>query len=135
MHREIEFRFWSGTKMFYDTTNVIECLKQQLHYNNDSLNEIQYDHCGIHKAEFLQYTGLKDKNGKKIFDGDIIEWESHNKKKAKSKVYYSDIQCPSVNEPIIGFEGKFRTPISLFHACKTGIIIGNIHEHPQLLNP
>ena len=35
--RTIKFRFWSGLKMFYDLENVMECLKQQLAFD-DKLN-------------------------------------------------------------------------------------------------
>ena len=67
-----------------------------------------------------QYTGLTDKNGNKIFEGDIV-----------SAPIYSDIGCyPHTESKIIfvkipeiykmAFDGNFE-------------IIGNIHENPELL--
>ncbi|EAC4715180.1 TPA: hypothetical protein UPV26_001984 [Listeria monocytogenes] len=69
----------------------------------------------------MQYTGLKDKNGKKIFEGDIC-WEEHN-------------ECYGV----VKFEeGKFlyvweNIAEDLWEVAASIEIYGNIHENPELL--
>ena len=74
-----------------------------------------------------QYTGLKDKNGKEIFEGDIVATDFHDKKPYLIKYgihNYTDV----------GFyakDGNYRFPMpdSLKHIIK----IGNIYENPELL--
>ena len=64
-----------------------------------------------------QYTGLKDKNGKRIFEGDILSiWnESHD------VVVFEDGAFDLENTSIpIRFANKFE-------------VIGNIHDNPELL--
>lgn len=76
------------------------------------------------RYEIEMFTGLSDKNGKEIYEGDIV---FHNLKS-------------NINGIISYFEGSFIVGKSLtsnsiinFNAPKYLQIIGNIHENPELL--
>ena len=69
------------------------------------------DYIEMDKIELLQFTGLLDKNGKEIYEGDIVRRED------------------SLNW-IVKWEGQGFEPIEL----EKWEIIGNIHENPELLS-
>ena len=83
------------------------------------------------KAETVgQFTGLTDKNGKKIFDGDIIEWFAQGESERPDFGYIEyDEQsfawrvCWQKYDPDF-MEGMQQEYIS---------VIGNIHDNPELL--
>lgn len=90
--------------------------------------------CGDHYPDWFtvlpetvwQYTGLTDKNGKKIFEGDIC---------SKFSNYSGKKFC----FPIVFEQGLFYAKYSetagmpLCDICEKIEIIGNIHDNPELL--
>lgn len=74
-----------------------------------------------------QYTGLKDKNGKEIYEGDIILVD--NRYYSKYIVVYREWDC--------SFIGENDDREEIIHICnKTPQryeVIGNIHENPELI--
>ena len=84
----------------------------------------------------MQSTGITDKNGKEIFEGDIVRAEHEN---------FSMDEVPPEYKPYIGFIKYIKTGYSIitkdtYHPCLSNIritnieVIGNVHEHPHLLN-
>ena len=78
-----------------------------------------------------QYTGLTDKNGKKIFEGDIV--------KAQDDVFGSPF-CDGITGKVVYEETAFfiepKDPMEsqwLFNECAVYEVIGNIHDNPELL--
>lgn len=111
--REIKFRLWDKEEKKMYTPARIFADGFTLDFKSENKGGI-----------LMQYTGLKDKNGKEIYEGDILGWESDSIPNAE--VIYNQKDC------------RF-TPFS--RSCPDdkwvfngGEVIGNIYENPELLS-
>lgn len=84
----------------------------------------------------MQFTGMKDKNGKEIYEGDIIQSTTMSDEVRISIVAWKDMKAKFEGLPYDA-EGKWMNngiyrDADLFYMFE---IIGNIHDNPELLNP
>lgn len=91
----------------------------------------------------MQYTGLKDKNGKEIYEGDILECTSElltnfgatrtgrYETTYKQVIWLTDSWGYRVLKSKHIIEGAERKGLEV--AIKFGVVCGNIHENPELI--
>jgi uncharacterized phage protein (TIGR01671 family) len=76
----------------------------------------------------MQYTGLKDKNGKEIYEGDIIL----DKWKQKTEVKIEEFTMQTYDDGCVGIGFMLETHDR--DDLKELEVIGNIYENPELIN-
>lgn len=102
---------------------MIECF---VYYTDADGLQRDYVQCEVTEDTIGQYTGLTDKNGKKIFEGDIVK---------------HDFGYEQIGEQyaVVNYDCKYASfmiiPINDWMFCEKSDceVIGNIHDNPELL--
>ena len=107
--REIKFRAWHNAK------------KEMQFYEF-----LTYAPPNYMALDLMQYTGLKDKNGKEIYEGDVLEWEDRR---------VIDSRVIEFSDGGFWLVGKTNEPWKerFMPSEPTREIIGNIYENPELI--
>ena len=131
--REYKFRVW-------DTENKEMLKVQELDFEDTfyggrlSIRTDQYnDYFDIEDMILMQYTGLKDKNGKEIYEGDII-FDSFYERKAKV-VFLEGAFWLDYIDDFKEYETIHKRYQLLANYDNKSVleVIGNIYDNPELL--
>ena len=129
--REIKFRVLIDRKMYYqdkyeaygDNLSSIDICKETItitsFYNYEDVYRFEDE-----EVKLMQYTGVKDKNGKEIYEGDIVilnDTEEENRCVVKYKYGSYILIDGDLREDLSNVEAKFLE------------VVGNIYENKNLL--
>lgn len=126
MNREIKFRCWdTGAKEMREVAMLRwedGRMSRIAGYWPDTRNNGWTDYDPAEdKYVLMQFTGLKDKHGKDVFEGDICEIEMRYNPSIRREVTFS-----------YGSFGFGKRNDRFFDATRVSVI-GNIYENPELL--
>lgn len=122
-----KFRAWNGQDREYDYN-----AQNISFYDRDEDSITLFRHVERDKPDVIleQCTGLKDRNGKLIYEGDIVLLSDNNK---NYQVFFDEetgqfkVKMPYMSGyEVLNFE-IYQPSSSLF------TVVGNIHENPELL--
>jgi len=121
--RPVKFRAWDNGKMVFD---VWPTSNNTIGKWIDTGREKRFHDLGGSKVVLMQYTGLKDKNGKEIYGGDIVKIVAYARDSIKN---LEEVGRVEYDETALAY--KFNG-IFWWHIINVEII-GNTHQHPKLL--
>ena len=136
MEREIKFRAKHGKEWVYGDLHLLSKM-EHIHIDPFTKKSINIETIG-------QYTGLRDKNGKEIYEGDILRGDEYPFNCDGVDNYFAEIVWA---DNVCGFyrlthKKPNSTVRGIFHGnweqldeddIKSFEVIGNIHDNPELL--
>ncbi len=129
--RDFKFRAWDEVKnqMYYSDN-----LPDMFFFGHDGKNKMYLSkavwdeddgtyYSDTISTDVMQYTGLKDRDGKEIYEGDVVEVEEYREKAGETGLHWKWYEYE------VSYRDQRWLPDDL-HEART---IGNIYENPELL--
>jgi uncharacterized phage protein (TIGR01671 family) len=132
--REIKFRAWDGS-----TIGDVIAITMDEHVIVREPGGVGARSIPMSKCDLMQYTGLHDKDGKQIYEGDIVKGYGTYRPKEGVNAWevYWDEQCASWwyrrSPNNVSYRGGLVSSSNEDTIVWGVAIIGNIYENPDLL--
>ena len=141
--REIKFRAWFEKFKEMYTVNMIDLQKEIAYFD-------KYNYRSFYDIELMQYTGLKDKNNKEIYEGDMVKLIHTGIKISADRLedlkrfvgiikYENGIfkivrtEKSLIESKYFEIEQKKVSEIFIYSKLYDLEVVGNIYENPELL--
>ncbi len=138
--REIKFRAWDKkVKKMLKVTSVDIRKKEVNTITPIQYKGTRYSYNDFGEVEIMQFTGLKDKNGKEIYEGDIVKGilpDSECDEPFKKMIVKYEEDGFALYRPEKEFNVSSGVYFGSLASCtlnKSIEVIGNIYENPELL--
>lgn len=131
--REIKFRAWNTKQEFMDTAWLID-------WEHGIVCHSKHNKSTIEDCVIMQYTGLKDKNEREIFEGDLIDfydfWDEITGGYAEGKSRVGKVEYIGTGFFVTDIKDEeYESDLFLLKINDDELeVVGNIHENPDLLN-
>jgi hypothetical protein len=127
--REIKFRAWLKEDKKMVNIETIDFTDKSIQYleKNEFINAYLLRRVSFDDVELMQYTGLNDKNGKEIYEGDILFFRDEN---TKYVVVWQDAAFIIKSVEIRKYSEKMCWLDDTEICCE---IVGNVYENKNLL--
>ena len=130
MNREIKFRAWSiKRKKWMHEWHAVR-FDGEVIWLGDVSKEWEDD---VEYCILMQYTGLKDKNGKEIYEGDIVKGFFEDRIIIDKVIWWNKGAGWYVGHNTKGHNTNKTTNLTALTALNNIEVIGNIYETPELL--
>ncbi|RAL55455.1 hypothetical protein BLM37_04405 [Candidatus Gracilibacteria bacterium GN02-873] len=132
--REIKFRFYPKNQITNFQGKTLQKMWEATSIDFEE-NEISNggDIFSLNEVELMQYTGYKNKNGKEIYEGDIVEYLDASGFSQDDVGINRGIVELDLREGI-NFTNRDSVEMEDIDFDEEVEIIGNIYENPELLN-
>lgn len=122
--RQIKFRCWD---IYNKEMLDVQELDYEDSYNGQPMvrTTMYNDYFDTEDMILMQFTGLHDKNGKEIYEGDIVKYMAIADGEQTDKVIFDR------GTFVVDYSEDYKQPINEINHCAE--VIGNLYENPELL--